>query len=596
MCLRIPLFPSHDETAQTVCCLWLMILALGLCSAAQAQESPYDPSWYDPSRTYVKVAVVNDGVHQITGADLTTLGMSTSSISPRTLKVYENGQEIPLWYIGDPGSLMPDSKILFVGQRNRGTDENWAYRNNPEWQSSTYYSLYTDTTFYWLSWGGVTGLRYERVDFDIASASDVFAFRDTVHVEQDRLYHDGAPADAENPFFTEGEGYYLNRFTHSNTNPVSLNYEVRLQNLARGENAEDSVFVTLKLIGRTSTRHRVSLELETIVGGNKAFTLFDETDWTGATFQTLRAGVPASQIPTDRSNLFSARLTSHNEFDANPNRIFFDWIEYSFVRELAATGNTLRFSFEEGGTRRMHLKGFGNDPVLIFNPDDQRLYELTPQGGSLVFTDRTTGPSVYWATSASAVRAPAMVSLERSSDWATLTNEADYVIITSRALRASAEIMADYRRSQNGYRVAVVDIQDVYDQFDYGRPTPIAIRRFVYQTQRWRTRPRFLLFWGDALYADRRRGRPEWEVPSYGKASSDGWFGMQYGGPNDWSEVLALGRIPLRDDATGLTFIQKLGAYESTPLDTWQKRMLMLVGGRGELEQNLLQRFVEPWS
>ena len=87
------------------------------------------------------IDLVNDGVHQITGADLTTLGMATSSISPRTLKIYENGQEIPLWYIGDPGSLLPDSKILFVGQRNRGTDEDWAYRNNPEWQSSTYFSL-----------------------------------------------------------------------------------------------------------------------------------------------------------------------------------------------------------------------------------------------------------------------------------------------------------------------------------------------------------------------------------------------------------------------------------------------------------------------
>ncbi len=99
MCLRIPFFPSHYETARAACCLLLMILALGLFSVAQAQESPYDPSWYNPSQSYVKVAVVEDGVYQITGADLTTLGMSTSSISPRTLKVYKNGQEIPLWSI-----------------------------------------------------------------------------------------------------------------------------------------------------------------------------------------------------------------------------------------------------------------------------------------------------------------------------------------------------------------------------------------------------------------------------------------------------------------------------------------------------------------
>ena len=575
-----------------------MILALSLFSVAQAQEDPYDPSWYDPSRTYVKVAVVEDGVYQVTGADLTALGLSISSIAPRNLKLYKNGTEIPLWYTGEGNALTPDAKIYFVGERNQGTDEAWAYRNNPEWQSSTFFSLYTDTTFYWLSWDRMAGLRYESTDPDGGSVGvpDVYAFRHVLHTERDGNYHDGAPNDVENPFFTRGEGYYWDPFIHKNTNPISKNYREQLTKLARDENQDDSVFVEIKLNGRTGTRHLATLEVETVVDGNRVFAVFDETDWTGSTFETLRAGVLASQVPTRSNNKIQLRVTSHNDFNAQPNQIYVDWVEYSFMHKLSATSGRLQFSFEDGGARRMHLTDFGNTPVYVFNPTDRRFFELTSSGGEAVFTDRPSGPPTYWAVSPSGISTPAAIALERSSDWASPTNEADYIIVTSRALRASAEIMADYRRSQNGFRVAVVDIQDIYDQFDYGRPTPIAIRRFVYQTQRWRTKPRFLLFWGDALYARRWRPRPAWEVPSYGKASSDGWFAMQYHGPEDWSEVLAIGRLPLRDNASGLTFIQKLETYESTPLDRWQKRMLMLVGGDGAFEQATLQRFVEPWS
>ena len=571
-----------------------MIFALSLSSVAQAQQQSYDPSWYDPSRTYVKIAVVHDGIYQFTGADLTALGVSTSSIAPRNLKLYKNGQQIPLWYVGDTNLITPEAKIYFLGERNQGTDENWAYRNRPEWQSSTFFSLYTDTTFYWLSWDRMAGLHYESANPDGASAPDVSVFRDVIRAEEEKFYHDGAPSDVENPFYTEGEGYYWNIFQHNDTNPISWSYPGTLNALTRNASSDDSVFVTVRLNGRTTTRHRASLELETIAGGNKAFALVDAVDWTGASFQTLRAGVAANQV--DPSNRLTTRITSHNEFGAQPNHIFLDWIEYSFVRELRASGGSLRFSFPEATARRIHLTGFSNGPVLVFSPNDARLYELTPQSGEVVFTDRPNNPPEYWAVSANAIRTPVTIELERPSDWAALSNEADYVIVAPRALRASAELMADYRRTQNGFRVAVVDIQDIYDQFDYGRPTPIAIRRFVHHTQRWRTKPRFLLFWGDAVYPERTRPRQGWEVQSYGKASSDGWFGMQYEGAHDWTEVIAIGRIPIRDNAPGLTFIQKLEAYENTPLESWQKRMLMLVGGRGEFEQASLQRFVEPWT
>ncbi len=578
-------------------CLCPVLLAVCACltalAPAQAQQADYDPSWYQPSRPYVKVAVTEDGVYSFSGEDLALLGVSTSGIAPSTLQLFENGREIPIWYTGQAGGLDNEARIYFVGRRNRGTDESWAYSDRPDWQSSTYFSLFTDTTFYWLTWGGAPGLRYRSATSSTQPMPEVSSYRETFHVEGDLNYYDGDGSDAENPFYTRGEGYFGDLLFHNgSTAPYKRTRVEFLDGIARADGREDTAYVRVQFNSITPSQHRVELQVSTVVNGQQVIHPFDEAAWTGYGLRTLTAAIPEPELP----DWIQMDAISYNEFNANPNFIYIDWYDISYVRELAAQNGRLRFAYEHAAPRRMHLKKFGAAPVLIFSPNDQRLYEVTPVNGNVTFADRSTASPVYWAVSADAVLKPAALAADRSSNWASTAHEADYVILTTRALRASAEALAEYRRARSGFAVAVVDVQDLFDQFDYGRPTPLAIRRFVHQTQRWRKKPRYVAFWGDALYPHPRRKRLAWEVPSFGKASSDGWYAMQTGGPQDWTEALATGRIPVRDNEAGLIFLQKLQTYESAPLDDWQKRALMLVGGLNPSEQNLLQSLVVPWA
>ncbi|PSQ86317.1 MAG: hypothetical protein BRD43_07540, partial [Bacteroidetes bacterium QS_4_64_154] len=172
--------------------------------------------------------------------------------------------------------------------------------------------------------------------------------------------------------------------------------------------------------------------------------------------------------------------------------------------------------------------------------------------------------------------------------------------LTTEALLPAAQQLADYRRSHDGYEVEVALVQNVFDEFDYGRATPIAIRRFVRATQEWDPAPRFLSIFADAQYPIRDGSvdtiYPEWSVPSFGFAPSDGWFAMQSDGPNNWSELLAVGRIPVRSVAQGELFVEKLQTYETAPLEQWQKRMLLLAGGTNESEQSQLQFYSNRWG
>jgi hypothetical protein len=76
---------------------------------------------------------------------------------------------------------------------------------------------------------------------------------------------------------------------------------------------------------------------------------------------------------------------------------------------------------------------------------------------------------------------------------------ADYIIITHADFIEPAQRLADYRRTQ-GYRTAVVRVDDVYDEFNHGIYDPRAIRAFVhYAYHHWqKPAPLFLLLFGDS--------------------------------------------------------------------------------------------------
>jgi hypothetical protein len=65
----------------------------------------------------------------------------------------------------------------------------------------------------------------------------------------------------------------------------------------------------------------------------------------------------------------------------------------------------------------------------------------------------------------------ASVTANQPSSWNSSENGADMVIVTHNHFRQAIEPLAALRRGQ-GLNVAIVDIDDVYDEFSYGTHTP----------------------------------------------------------------------------------------------------------------------------
>ena len=58
-------------------------------------------------------------------------------------------------------------------------------------------------------------------------------------------------------------------------------------------------------------------------------------------------------------------------------------------------------------------------------------------------------------------------------------------------------------RQSEGLSVAIVDVEDVFDEFSFGVKTPQAIKDFLgFARSSWQKAPRFLLLVGDANATD----------------------------------------------------------------------------------------------
>jgi hypothetical protein len=93
---------------------------------------------------------------------------------------------------------------------------------------------------------------------------------------------------------------------------------------------------------------------------------------------------------------------------------------------------------------------------------------------------------------------PAGMTANEPSSLSKSDNRADFVILTHRDFKDAVVPLADLRRSQ-GLEVAVVDIENVYDEFSYGAHSRQAVRDFLSLAKsKWALAPRYVLLVGDA--------------------------------------------------------------------------------------------------
>ena len=196
--------------------------------------------------------------------------------------------------------------------------------------------------------------------------------------------------------------------------------------------------------------------------------------------------------------------------------VMFNWaeIDYSIRGDIAAVGSAFNattnapIEFLHSGTGVAAL--LGSDGVL--RPGTALAGGRYRAAGAEENVDLYPFPDTP--------RVPLQLRAVAAGDLRSADPGYDYLVVAHPRLLKAIEPLAQYHRS-HGMKVAVVDVDEIYDQFGGGIVHPAAIRDYVrWGHEHWRVKPRYLLLVGDAsvdIHHDARRAvAPDstWSAPN----------------------------------------------------------------------------------
>ena len=515
-----------------------------------------------PTTKIFRVKVNKKGIYRLTYSDLRAAGMSLKKLNPSTCWMARGNREIAIQVVGGKdGRFDPGDEIRFYGEPATG--------------------IYTDENVYWLSCGEpITGQRMPQVDGTPGSAPEVSTFRENLHREENHFYVSLLPKGngKDHWFWTfyrvASVGSVLTRtFTADVPSPATGSYTATLTVDLQG--AED--------IRSVSPDHHI----KAYVNG----TLVGDALWDGDT--TFIGSFPFPQtLLVPGTN----QITMYAPGDMSPNQEggYINWFSIKYRRTMRAMNDELVFASPGGGRYRYHITGFSSPNLLLYDITDpfnvrRVLNTEVHQDGSgytLEFEYESSGVAKFLALGTDRLMTPLSIAPDTLSHLRLPDNQADYLIIAHRNFWDAAQRLAKFHESQ-GLHVKLIDVQDIYDEFNGGVFSAEAIKDFLEYTYRyWQPpAPTYVLLFGDGSSDFRNymgNSHPNfippllrYVDPFIGETASDNRY-VTIAGDDQLPDML-IGRLPVDTPEEAAAVVDKIISYDSSPTPgNWRKTLLFV--------------------
>ncbi|MCB0595918.1 MAG: hypothetical protein H6557_22360 [Lewinellaceae bacterium] len=571
-----------------------------LFTTARAQmwngaDTLYGNEWIRYDQQYFKIMVAEDGIYRIPYEALQSSGLPASAIDGSQYQLWRLGEEQPL-YVSQTGPLGPGGFLEFYGQKNRSELDRYLFKDPDNKMLNPWYSLVTDTTAYFLTWveSGETTLRYEEVENDLANLP---AKEEWVWSEAERLF-----ADTLSKEYIDGGGFGVFYSKYSGDGFASY------QNVAHDFSVNCPGAYPAGPEGRLEVRmhsnaNTAGHSLEVRIDGQ----LLAEESYSGAQLRAFQFPVAAAAL----GNAVNIKVNGLN----NNDRYAVAGARLRYPRTPSFNGSSFgSFTLPAGsGVRYLELDGLGgNGPAVLLDRSNRQRLTLQPDGNlwkaKLPAAAGVRGLAVAGAFFTVSALAPASFADYKNTD-------ADFLIITNPRLFDDGQgnnwvqEYADYRRSEAGgsHSVAVVEVQELYEQFAYGlNRHPLSIRNFAhYAAKNWPGLAYcFIIGKGQeynvlrkpaTLQAAVAEGRML--VPSFGYPASDNLLLS-----NNYTSVpvVPVGRLAATDGRKVKIYLDKVQAVEANRDNpqtiegrAWMKRAIHLGGGGSPTEQTAIRSSLE---
>ncbi len=545
-------------------------------------------NWITPNKTYLKMYVDANGMYRINKTDFNNAGINVSNIDPRTVKVYNKGLQIPVYFFGEQDGIFNDSDYFdFYGSRNSGGLTNSYDQNNTvSYTTNEYFNLYSDTNVYWVGWEGANGLRYNISNFNSVTKFTPEYTYDLMHYESDKLYSQGENFSSNDYRFltTEkfrGEGWYW-KFIGDNQNltdtfsipllynNLPLNFTLKL--FAFPSNRNTNVF------NEHSIEIRINGSLVTTLVSND-FNRFDTT-----------LTLPASLLSGTSVNTVSYTYVPAS---GSSGGVYFDFYEIRYPKKFAFRNNLFSAvtGLSDTTSRLFSISGFNSiNPVNIYDIENNyRIQAFSSNADTLKYTGKSNGK--FEIVNSIITKKPFRIKQKSVPDLVSTSNGSDYLLIYNSMFTSQAEQLRSYRQSRDNFRSVKAEIEDIYDIFNFGIESPSAVKNFTkYVYDNWQLpKLKYICLFGRGSFDPKKNLSTSVYyknlVPVYGYPNSDGYFGNVNTGTFFYYDQISTGRLPAYSVSEAQTIVDKIIAYENEPPADWWKTFTYITGGGTYAEQ-----------
>jgi Peptidase family C25 len=494
--------------------------------ATRLSSQSLQTQWDVAAKPGAKLIVNKAGWYRVTQPELVAAGFDVTK-DPRYLQLFVDGVELPLVINGGlNGRLEPSDSIEF-------------YATSAD-------TAYTSSRAYYLLNGAQAGRRVVVLPPGSGDESRRRNFITTVE-RRDRFLYFSSLNNGE------AENWYGGIVSST---PTGLS--LTLSKL--DQDADDDATLEVALQGLGATAPPVSHVVRVQVNGQDVGSLVFE----GQQYQVNQFAVSHRFL---QEGVNTVTLTAQGGSDFS----VVGGLKLSYAHRFEADQNRLLFTASQG--EAVQVAGFTTAAVRVFdvtdeaNPSELRSQiEANGKSYRVTVVPQDAGERVLLALGDKAYTTVSQITPQTPSSWHLPTQGADVVLMTHASLRGAFDPLVQLRKSQ-GYAVALVDIEDVYDEYSYGQKTPQAVQDFLAQAMSWKKKPRYVLLAGDASYdpknylglGDNDLVPTKLVWTNTFETASDDWLADLNG---DGVADLAIGRLPVRTAAQAQAVVSKIVGYE----------------------------------
>ncbi|MCA0931106.1 type IX secretion system sortase PorU [Lutimonas saemankumensis] len=558
------------------------------------------------SGNWYKFRIDTTGIFKIDRDMLQKIGISTSGLDPRNIRIYGNGgkmlpqlngkfryedlQENSIFISGEQDGVFDDEDyILFFGQG----PHHWEY-NSDDFRSSKHkYNIYSDFSYYFITTDLGIGKRVKNKDpIELPAQEQINSYErfDFYELDEVNLFANGQQWLGEDFSF---ESSQIFRFDFNDILP----------------NEEISVRVRGVAASTSNTSMDVTLNNQPLM--SLSYTAVSNNSITKATSDDRRA------IGQSNAEQIEIGITYNNS--GNPSsRAYLDFIELIGKCELVWRGNQFTFRNSEAsdpGRIFEYLIENSSESAEVWDlqdPLNPEKIENQDTGSNFVF--KTAGHEGYFI-----VHGTDDYFIPEAIEDNVVPNQnlhglrdLDYIVITPKNLKSEAERLTDYHTNVSGFNARVIELNEIFNEFGSGSRDLTAIRdfiRFLYLNASGdQDRIKYVCLFGDASFdfkdriTDNNNIVPAFQsYESFNLATAyvtDDYFGMMDDGEGELrsSDIqdVAMGRFPVSSLKEARELVDKtLSYYSAESIGNWRNKLTFIADDPDNSGEFVLQKALD---